>query len=95
MTRVTMYPLFKRDFVFPVWFEADLPDAAGFSRWHSSASRLNSGDALAMRRPEFEHARDSRPQRARDGPAILPGCVYFHVPASAQSAKVAFRPGRR
>ena len=57
--------------------------------------RFNPGDALTMRRPEFELAGDTRAQCRGDRPTGLPGCVYFDVAASAKSAKAAFRPGRR
>lgn len=87
--------LFKHNRVFLVWFEVDLPDAVGFNRWHGSASQLNSGDALAVRRPQFELASDARAQRCGDRPAVLLRCVHLHVPAGAESAKAAFRPGRR
>ena len=74
--------------------EADLPNAIGFSCRYGLSGRLNAGDALSMRRPDFELARDARPQCAGDGSAVLPGCVDFDIPASAKSAEVAFRPRR-
>ena len=62
---------FERDGVFAVRFEADLPDAFGFGARDGSAGGLNPGDALTVRRAQFEDAGDIRTQGSRRRRALL------------------------
>ena len=46
-----------------------------------TARRLNAGDLLAVRRPDFELASHARPQYGRGSAAVFPCCVHFYTAA--------------